>query len=312
MSDTNTALAKQDAMSFMGRPLSDVVRDTLPPETAPLSPDDWAAMSAEERTGFLIWFLDEFKQNTEGITVQLPRIKFPSSGSMWWSIESPDGKAIPVDEMRGVILTKAESRVFYKPNPNGEDKVVEGQVPDCMSADCVVPDAMSGQRQSPTCATCPQAKWGSGKGGVGQACKKRIRVYQLLRKLDVSTKTMTGELDDVPTFISLPPTTLRPMSHYVVQLAKQHKPLSFYETVFGLVPAKNKSGVDYSGLKPTPGAKLTYQEAMKVKTAKETYGEFMRFRTGKDLIEDIKADVQADAEAGVHAVDPDNPEEEIL
>lgn len=306
------ALVRAGDVSFMGRPLMDVVQEALPPETAPLSIDDWKAMSNEERVGFLLWFLDEFKQNTEGITVQLPRLKYPGSGNKWWSLEGENGKAIPVDELRGVILTKAECRVFYKPDPSGEDKVVEGAVPDCMSADCVTPDEMSSDRQHPTCAGCPQSKWGSGKGGVGQACKKRIRSYQLLRRLDEKAKETIGELDDVPTFISLPPTALRPMSHYAVQLTKQKKPMSFFETVFALIPAKNKNGVEYSGLKLIPGEKLSYTEVKKVKNVKEVYGEFMRFRTGKDLIEDVKADVQAEREAGLGAVDPDNPEEEIL
>ena len=291
MSETNnTALVKAGPKMFMGRPLSEVVKDLLPPETAPLSPDDWKAMPETERLAALEWFLDELQQNTEGVTVGFPRIKYPGSGTAFWQLEGPDGKLVPVSELRGVILTKAECRVFYKPNPDGSDSVVEGAIPDCMSADCVIPDEQSSEKQSKTCATCPQSKWGSGKGGMGQACKKRIRLYQLLRTLDVKERACTGSLEEVPTFISLPPTAIRPISNYVVQLSKAKKPLSFYETSLGLVQAKSKGGKEYAGLAPGAGEKLNYFEAKKVKDAKETYGDMMRFRGGKDLIEAIRED----------------------
>jgi hypothetical protein len=277
---------------FQGRFLAEVVKDAAPPETAPLDVKDWEGMSEVERLDFMVWLLDELGQNTEGLTVQFPRIKYPTSGSSFWELDMGDEKPVPVAVLEGVILTKAECRVYYPPDESGEDEVTEGAIPLCVSADCRVPDDVSQEKQHPTCKGCPKSAWGSGKGGRGQACKKRIRVYQLVRGLKMGKKGMecTGPLEEVPTFLSLPPTALKPFAAYATTMVKGSKALSFYMTRLGLKDAKNWAGKEYSALDPSAGDKLTKEESNKVKAAKELYGEMMRYRGGKELIEDLAQD----------------------
>jgi hypothetical protein len=88
----------------------------------------------------------------------------------------------PRNSIDVVILAASQyvSKVWY------ESGYVEGatDAPDCFSANGVVPDASSRKKQSNTCATCPQNKWGSRITPAGKKAKacgdsKRVAVAPL-------------------------------------------------------------------------------------------------------------------------------------
>jgi hypothetical protein len=93
----------------------------------------------------------------------------------------PDGDG-PRSSIDVVLLAASQyvSKVWY------ETGYVEGstEAPDCFSANGIVPDASSEKKQSNTCASCPQNKWGSkitpaGKKAKACADSKRVAVSPL-------------------------------------------------------------------------------------------------------------------------------------
>lgn len=111
---------------------------------------------------------------------------------------------------------------------------------------------------------CPQAVFGTGKEGQGQACKARLNVFMLMDN--------KGTLDEIPTLLSVPPSQLKGFSDYAVQVAKAKSSLLGQCTVFSLVDARNKLGTAYKALAIKFGRKLTYPE---MKKARELSTVFM-------------------------------------
>jgi hypothetical protein len=304
---TTDAIARIRPTTLAGRLLTELVKEATPPPTMPGTLEEWKGMSEAERLDMLEWFVGELQENTEGIGVQFPRIKYPTSGTSFWQVDTGESELMPVSALAGVILKKAECRVFYK--PTADDSITEGAIPDCFSGDLITPDPEAQNKQSETCATCRQSKWGSGKGavdgkgGAGQACKTRVRVYMALRSLmpgKGGRMECTGPLEQVPTFLSIPPTGKTPMSIYVTTLSNQTKALSAVTTRFGLSPKKNKAGQEYSALDPSSVGIIDRAEARMIKGMKEVYGEMMKYRSGKDFL----ADIAADSQQGIQGADP--------
>lgn len=91
------------------------------------------------------------------------------------------GKEIASIEERhlDVIIVKAApkvSRIFYA---GGYDKDAAAAAPDCTSADGEKPDAKAKNKQSSSCATCPQNIAGSGTG-QSRACRYQQRLAVVL------------------------------------------------------------------------------------------------------------------------------------
>jgi hypothetical protein len=92
-----------------------------------------------------------------------------------------DGKEITaIDERHlDVVIVNAApkiSRTFYA---GAYDENAAGKAPDCWSADGDKPDITAKEKQSPTCATCPQNIKGSGQGD-SRACRFSQRVAVVL------------------------------------------------------------------------------------------------------------------------------------
>jgi hypothetical protein len=90
-----------------------------------------------------------------------------------------DGDEIPAASVQlNVIRANTKSRQYYAASyTEGES---EGQRPTCFSNDGVAPDDGSVEKQSPKCATCPHAVWGSkqrddGSMGEGTECSPSTR-----------------------------------------------------------------------------------------------------------------------------------------
>ena len=279
-----------------GRLLAELAKEAAPPPTMPGTLEEWKAMSEADRLTELEWFVGELQENTEGLDIQLPRIKYPSSGTTFWQVDTGESELMPVSALAGVMLKKAQCRVFYK--DTGDDNVTEGAIPDCYSGDLIRPDAEAAFKQHETCSGCPKSLWGSGKGGRGQACKVRVRVYMALRSLmpgKGGRMECSGPLEAVPTFLSIPPTGIKPMSVYTVALSNQNKALSTVTTRLGLVPKNNKDGKEYSALDLSNEGVLDTPEKRQIKAMKDVYSSMMQYRSGKDFLADIAADNQQGA-----------------
>lgn len=97
-----------------------------------------------------------------------------------------------------------------------------GEAPDCSSADGVRPDTWAEDPQAKTCADCPHNEWGSGKNGKGKRCSDH-------KQLIVAAP---GQLEGGDLYVlTVPPTSLRPLTQYARQLSEHSIPIRAVKTV---------------------------------------------------------------------------------
>lgn len=221
--------------------------------------DDWDAMPPDERIAAYEFFQGELKETTSNLDITFPRVKYPTSGSGVFEMPSPEGQPAYLPSLVGAVIFKQPVRAYW---PIGDP--ISNNPPVCSSPDGVRPLPDSPQKQSDYCMGCPQAVFGTGKEGQGQACKARLNVFMLMDN--------KGTLDEIPTLLSVPPSQLKGFSDYAVQVAKAKSSLLGQCTVFSLVDARNKLGTAYKALAIKFGRKLTYPE---MKKARELSTVFM-------------------------------------
>jgi hypothetical protein len=92
-----------------------------------------------------------------------------------------NGKEIAAIEDRhlDVIIVKAAPKVSRQYYAGAYDKDAAASAPDCTSADGERPDAISKNKQSETCLSCPQNQAGSGTGS-SRACRYQQRLAVVL------------------------------------------------------------------------------------------------------------------------------------
>ena len=156
----------------------------------------------------------------------LPRVKVPAGGGTAWQVPTLEGVK-NVDAIEGLILYAGIRRAFWEdPNPTGD-------APDCASKDGLVGIGDPGIE----CAVCPHNEWGSavkqnGQPGAGKRCRE-MRSLLILRPED-----------NLPIFISAPPSSLRGWKRYLMTLPGI--PLVQVVTRLKLKPEKNGDGIAYS------------------------------------------------------------------
>jgi hypothetical protein len=116
-----------------------------------------------------------------------------------------DERGFPVPDVQVVILRgqKGLSRTYYPPGSFVED---QNQRPLCWSSDGIRPDETVAEPFSATCATCPNAAWGSGASPVApkaQACQQRRRTVIVPYGPDLTNEDGGG-----PVLLSVPPGSL--------------------------------------------------------------------------------------------------------
>lgn len=127
------------------------------------------------------------------------------------------------DRHLDVIIVRAApavSRQFYK---SSYDPEAQASAPDCWSNNGEVPDASARNKQSETCAKCPQNIAGSGQGN-SRACRYQQRLAVML----------PDDMDSGVYQLILPATSIfgkaegdkRPLKDYVTYLAAQTKPVN--------------------------------------------------------------------------------------
>jgi hypothetical protein len=105
------------------------------------------------------------------------------------------------------------SRVYYDParryDPSGSDNAP----PLCWSDNGLGPSRNSQIPQSPTCALCPNAVWGS---AVSQMTGRNIPACQTGKKIAL---LVPGDADDMVYMFKIPPASLKNLAQYVKSLA---------------------------------------------------------------------------------------------
>jgi len=176
----------------------------------------------------------------------LTRIRIPSAGGLAWTVPTMDGpKAFEVVE--GVIVGHNLQRAYWAESFAATGG---GSPPDCSSLDAEIGQGDPGG----VCKDCPFAQFGSaigddGEMGDGQACRL-VRIVYVMRPNSL-----------IPTVIPVPPSSLKVMKAYLMQLSENGLQASGVITRFGLSQDKSKKrGITYSKVKPTLGAVLTREE----------------------------------------------------
>jgi hypothetical protein len=176
-------------------------------------------------TGEGLEALAVLRENLEGATLDrrdLDTIKVPSGGGQFFEVPTFEG-TLPLKTIEVLQLATAIQRTYWA------SKDVTGSPPDCYSDDGVCGHGEPGG----TCKGCPFNAFGSGRNGLGKACKES-------RLLLVLTKHST-----LPFIVRVPPSSLKPHADYQKRL-----PIPYWHAIteIGLKPAKSNDGTEYSEL----------------------------------------------------------------
>jgi hypothetical protein len=174
-------------------------------------------------------------------SLDLPRIKVPSGGSLSWNVRNAEGEEESVKELEGLVLAWRPGRLRWK------KAMGEGggrKPPDCTSTNGFIGIGDPGGE----CSLCPYAKFGSSAKGHGQACKQ-IRQLLIVRP---------GEV--LPHMISIPPTSLKPCAEYFLMLFGRSTPFWAVTTKLRLEKSVNEDGIEYAKVRFAQGRVLTQAE----------------------------------------------------
>lgn len=248
MSTPSTALATTSSLKTMEQ----LASSQQVPEQIKESIDqaEWDLMTTAHRVAAIEFLLAEMKTTTEGLPITFPVVRYPTSGSSFWEVPTAAGEPEALKLLEGVVVFKQMVRVYY---PFGQ--AVAKQPPTCASLDMVRPstDIAEPQDGGKGCAACRWAQWGSarnqdGTPSRGQACKQRLRVF-LLRPNE-----------EIPTLLSLPPSSLKTFGQYALQLRQSKASLVAVTTVFGLADATSNNGTPFKSITLKVGRRLRYEE----------------------------------------------------
>lgn len=188
-----------------------------------------------------------FEVNLEGMVASFPRIKFPSGGMTAFEVPGDEGMDV-VKELTGVIIEQVSTNSYWSKKYDGSTNP-----PDCFSADGKI-----GQRsadadlpwntQTMACSACPKNQYGSGEDGRGKACKNNRKLY------------MVREGEILPIEILVPPSSLKALQTYMVQLTTKVKPIDGVVTKIKLKKTMSGGGIEYSEAVFSKTADLTDSE----------------------------------------------------
>ena len=131
-----------------------------------------------------------------------------------------------VKALTGVIVYHHKSNAWW----DGDGNPVEGQQPDCVSADGITGVGRPGG----DCASCPLNTFGSGEGGKGKACKNTERLY------------LISEGSILPYRINVSPASLKRYRSYKTSQVAKGRKICDVVTEISLKKVTNASGQPYA------------------------------------------------------------------
>jgi len=154
----------------------------------------------------------------------LEKISVPTGTTVVWTRRGL-GKKIIEEALEVVIIHANESRSYYS---SPYEQSGGGERPDCYSDDLITGKGTPGGE----CATCELAEYESATQGLGQACRH-------IKKLFVIFKD-----GPMPKIIQIPPTSLRGVDDYFMDLGSSGVPFYCVESVLTLQKAKSSVVID--------------------------------------------------------------------
>jgi hypothetical protein len=153
------------------------------------------------------------------ISLKSRRFNFIENGEVVMKTADP----IPV-VIVGVQPENGMAKTYYE----GDYQPGDNSPPDCSSFDGIKPDSWITTPQAESCATCPNNKWGSAKsmsGGKAKACRDSKRLIVINAKNIKESTAFT---------LNVTVASLKPLSDFGKQLAKQGIPLEAVITMIGI------------------------------------------------------------------------------
>lgn len=208
-----------------------------------------------------------FEVNLEGMAASFPRIKFPSGGMLAFEVPGDDGADV-AKELVGVIIDQVSNNSYWSKKFDGST-----QPPDCFSADGKIghrsPEAvLPWWAETMECATCQFNQYGSGEDKRGKACKNNRKLY------------MVREGEILPVEILVPPSSLKALQTYMVQLTTKVKPIDGVVTKIKLKKAESAGGIEYSEAVFTKVADLNVAERDAIRSYAKTLRSVIRSQQG--------------------------------
>jgi hypothetical protein len=254
----------------------------------------------DEVTGFI----EDNLSGQEVTEFDLKRISVPSGKATKyrWELPTLEGSEA-VDEITGIIVFQKQTRQFW---PRSIDDGGGNVPPSCSSPDGKVGFGKQwatkddidppGEPRQLDCKACPKSQFGS-DGGRGQACKQSASLFLLME---------TGFL---PAVVSVPPTSLRSLKHYMLGLADVGIRYDQVVTTLALEKDSNAGGTEYAVIVPRLGGRLDPDDAVKARA----YGAALRpqFEAVATQMVTEPAVPMGDAGMGDGPSDPDERTEPI-
>lgn len=164
-------------------------------------------------------------------TFDFERIKVPSGKSIAWQyVDADTGKPKITETIEGIVVAWNDQKAYWKQSLD-EQGAVSGP-PQCFSVDTVRGIGDPGV----ACETCKFNKFGSAKNdtGRGKACKDWRAIF-VIRPGDI-----------LPILIPIPPTSIKNVKQYFINLAGRGIPYYRAVTQFNLSLDKNANGIEYA------------------------------------------------------------------
>ena len=193
-------------------------QELMKPVEAPVA----LTMSEEEKRETMAAFVENCGDGSIS-EFTLPRIKVANGMAQWIVEDVIDGEK-PVPSIEGVIVHIHDSRAYYASKQAGNVP------PDCSSRDGITGIGKPGGN----CKTCPLAQWDSAEGDSNaQACKASKQLFMLI-----------GD-SVLPTVVSLPPTSLKAVEKFKLQMVTKRMQYRHAIVRISLMKATNKAGQPY-------------------------------------------------------------------
>jgi hypothetical protein len=165
----------------------------------------------------------------------LTTITVPTGGATTWTISTIDGD-VETKEIIGIMIYTRMTRTWWE--TSFEDSG-GGVFPDCFSLDALhgIGKLADHPGVDGICKKCPMDAMGTGKDGIGKACKEKRQIFMVLQ-------------DEVlPVLLRVPVMSVGPSRKYLLGLTSHQKPIHSVYTKFSLETDKNKKGIKYSKIK---------------------------------------------------------------
>jgi hypothetical protein len=208
----------------------------------------------------------DLRENMEGLQPEFPVISILHGGAEKFEFPEEETRAT----FTGVILDHYKMKVYWENAPT------EGETspPVCFSMGGIngsLPTEVDeeGHKRYGSCAECHLNKFGTQRGGAGKgkACKDKHRLFVLL------------EGEQIPHRMTIPQSSIREFSNYMVFLMGKNYPYWTVATDFALKGFTSPSKMRYSVLSLKTARPMSAQEVEQMQELRTGFVKAMRVAT---------------------------------